>query len=98
MFRLSGLTLTLVGTAALALWGNANGIFIFAIGVALWLAGHWHYALRHHEYKSPLAHNVFCRWRRHDSIHCRSGRPERHVSQLGRDSARSGNSHGVAED
>jgi len=23
------------------------------IGAALWLAGHWHYALRHDDYKSP---------------------------------------------
>jgi hypothetical protein len=62
LLRLSGLTLALAGAAALALWGNANGILIFAIGAALWIAGHWHYALRHHEYKSPLARYVFCRW------------------------------------
>jgi hypothetical protein len=28
-------------------------------GTALWLAGHWHYAARHHHYKSPLAERIF---------------------------------------
>lgn len=62
LLRIGGLILALGGAAAVALSGNANGVLVFAIGALLWLAGHWHYALRHHEYKSPLARYVFCRW------------------------------------
>jgi len=36
----------------LALTGNANALVVFAIGVALWLVGHGHYALRHGEYRA----------------------------------------------
>ena len=35
------------------------GIALLAAGVAVWLAGPWHYALRHHHYKSPLAQRIF---------------------------------------
>jgi hypothetical protein len=38
------------------------GFLVLAIGALLWLAGHWHYALRHHQYKSPLADYFFLRW------------------------------------
>lgn len=62
LLRLGGLILALGGAGAIALSGNANGIVVFTIGAVLWLAGHWHYALRHHEYKSPLAGYVFMRW------------------------------------
>lgn len=62
LLRLGGLVLALGGAGAVALSGNANGVVVFAIGVLLWLAGHWHYALRHHEYKSPLAGHIFLRW------------------------------------
>jgi hypothetical protein len=40
-----GLFLALAALAVLALTGEANAIVVFAIGAALWLAGHWHYAL-----------------------------------------------------
>jgi hypothetical protein len=62
LLRVGGLILALGGAGAIALTGNANGILVFATGAALWLAGHWLYALRHHEYKSPLAGYVFLRW------------------------------------
>ncbi len=62
LLRLSGLILALGGSGLVALSGNPNGILVFAIGGALWLAGHWLYAMRHHEYKSPLADLLFCRW------------------------------------
>jgi hypothetical protein len=45
LLRLSGLILSLAGAGVVALSGNANGILVFAIGAALWLAGHWLYAL-----------------------------------------------------
>ncbi len=62
VLRLSGLVLALAGLTGLALSGNANGILVLILGGFLWLVGHWHYALRHHAYKSPLARYVFCRW------------------------------------
>lgn len=60
--RVSGLLLVLAGALGVALEHNANGILVFVIGGLLWLAGHWHYALRQQEYKSPLARHIFCRW------------------------------------
>jgi hypothetical protein len=62
LLRLGGAILALVGVAALALTGDPEALLCVGIGAVLWLAGHWHYALRHHEYKSPLARYVFCRW------------------------------------
>lgn len=61
LLRLGGLVLALAALAVLALTGNGNAIVVFAIGAALWLAGHWHYALRHGDYKSPLAAFLFRR-------------------------------------
>jgi hypothetical protein len=60
--RIGGLLLVLAGGFGLGLQHDPNGILVLAIGTLLWLAGHWHYALRHHEYKSPLAGYVFLRW------------------------------------
>lgn len=60
--RIGGLLLVLVGGFGVGLQRDPNGILVLAIGALLWLAGHWHYALRHHEYKSPLAGYVFLRW------------------------------------
>lgn len=62
LLRIGGLLLVLAGGLGVGLQRNANGILVLAIGAVLWLAGHWHYALRHHEYKSPLAGYVFLRW------------------------------------
>ena len=60
VLRVGGLITALAGVFGLVLSGNASGIVLLAIGLAMWLAGHWHFALRHHEYKSPLARRVFC--------------------------------------
>lgn len=62
LLRMGGAILALVGVAGLALTGDPEALFCVAIGAAFWLAGHWHYTLRHLEYKSPLARYVFCRW------------------------------------
>lgn len=62
VLRLAGLLLALVGLLDLVFSGEASAILAFVIGAALWLAGQWHYALRHQEYKSPLARHLFCRW------------------------------------
>jgi hypothetical protein len=34
-------------------------VILLVLGAAFWLGGHWHFALRHHSYKSPLARRVF---------------------------------------
>jgi len=60
--RLGGLLFVLTGTAGLALNPNAGALLLIGMGTLMWLVGHWHFALRHHEYKSPLARYVFCRW------------------------------------
>jgi hypothetical protein len=62
LLRLGGLLLAAAGAFALAVSGDRNGILVVALGAFLWLAGHRHYALRHHSYKSPLAGYVFLSW------------------------------------
>lgn len=62
VLRLGGLLIAVAGLAGLAISGDVAGALTFVIGALLWLAGHWHFALRHQEYKSPLARHLFCRW------------------------------------
>lgn len=62
LLRIGGLLLALAGGLGVAVQHDASGVLVLAIGALLWLAGHWHYALRRHEYKSPLAGYVFMRW------------------------------------
>ena len=62
VLRLGGLLLVLSGSLSLTISGDFDGPLVVAIGALLWLAGHWHYALRHQEFKGPLARQVFCRW------------------------------------
>ena len=59
LLRAAGLVVAALAALNLALVGNAAAILLFVVGLALWLVGHWHYALRHHEYKSPLARRFF---------------------------------------
>ena len=59
LLRAGGLIIALLGVLDLAIYGNPAGIVPLLIGVLLWLIGHWHYALRHHEYKGPLAERIF---------------------------------------
>ena len=35
------------------------GLLLVVLGTPAWAVGHWHYALRHHAYKSPLARRVY---------------------------------------
>jgi hypothetical protein len=60
--RVGGLLLVIVGVANLALTPQAAAVMLIGIGAAIWLLGHWHYALRHQAYKSPLARHIFCCW------------------------------------
>jgi hypothetical protein len=60
--RISGPLLVLVGAGNMALDPRVGAALLIVLGAATWLAGHWHYALRQHAYKSPLARYAFCRW------------------------------------
>lgn len=60
--RVGGLLLVFAGTANLALNPRMGTVVLIGIGASMWLLGHWHYALRHQSYKSPLARHIFCRW------------------------------------
>jgi hypothetical protein len=58
--RVAGAGISLLALVGLAVSsGAATGFFILVFGLFLWLAGHWHFALRHHAYKSPLARRIF---------------------------------------
>jgi hypothetical protein len=57
LLRLAGLA---AGTLGLLLaLTHPIGLLVASIGAVLWAAGHWHYALRNHTYKSPLARRLF---------------------------------------
>jgi sulfite exporter TauE/SafE len=58
VLRVAGLAVATTGLL-LALSRHPIGLLIAALGGLLWAAGHWHYALRHHTYKSPLARRLF---------------------------------------
>lgn len=64
-WTLGGVVLRVGGTATvtvgllLAASAHPAGLLLVALGTPLWLAGHWHYAWRHHTYKSPLARRLF---------------------------------------
>lgn len=60
--RLVGLLLVFAGLASLALSPQFEAALLIATGALVWLLGHWHYALRHQRYRSPLARHLFCRW------------------------------------
>lgn len=63
VLRLAGLLAFFSSCAGLALGSDPGGaILVGVIGVLLWLAGHWLFALRHQEFKSPLARHLFARF------------------------------------
>jgi hypothetical protein len=57
--RVVGIVFALSGVLSLILLGDPFGVIAMMIGLVMWLAGHWHYAFRHHGYKSPLAQRIF---------------------------------------
>jgi hypothetical protein len=61
VLRLCGLLIFVAGVIGVAM-GSPGGVPVALLGAFGWLAGHWHYALRHQEYKSPLARQLFSRW------------------------------------
>jgi hypothetical protein len=59
VLRVGGLMWAVFGALILAIDHSLVGIVVFGFGFVLWLAGHWHYAVRYHAYKSPLAQRIF---------------------------------------
>jgi predicted membrane channel-forming protein YqfA (hemolysin III family) len=58
--RIGGVLLVLLGLVGVAFAHEiASGLAAIVLGGAAWLAGHWLYAYRHHEYRSPLAERAF---------------------------------------
>ncbi|HTZ65640.1 MAG TPA: hypothetical protein VMB51_16185 [Solirubrobacteraceae bacterium] len=61
LFRAAGAALAVGGLLLTATSGSPSTAIAALVGAALWLAGHWIYATRHHYYRSPLARRVFLR-------------------------------------
>lgn len=59
VLRIVGAVFAFVGVVSLVTLANPAALFMVVLGLVMWLAGHWHFALRHHEYKSPLARRIF---------------------------------------
>jgi type IV secretory pathway TrbD component len=59
VLRVGGIFLAGLGAVSLALMGEPIALFLVAFGFVMWLVGHWHFAYRHHVYKSPLARRIF---------------------------------------
>jgi hypothetical protein len=57
--RIVGIFFVIAGVISLLTLGDPIALFMIVLGFVMWLAGHWHFALRHHEYKSPLARRIF---------------------------------------
>ncbi len=57
--RVVGIIFAVVGLVSLITLGDPGALLMVVLGLVMWLAGHWHFALRHHEYKSPLAERIF---------------------------------------
>lgn len=56
--RGAGSLLMLAGAVGVAVTGNTNGLIVLVLGAIMWLTGHWHFALRHEGFKSPLAQRL----------------------------------------
>ncbi len=57
--RAAGIVFAFAGVVAMIALHDPVALFMLVLGFVMWLAGHWHFALRHHEYKSPLAGRIF---------------------------------------
>ena len=56
--RWAGVLLVVAGSVGLASTGNANGLLLVALGIALWLVGHLLYRMRRGAWKSALAERL----------------------------------------
>lgn len=64
IWLLGGIALRILGAVVVfggivnATQGEGWGLGVMLSGGVLWLAGHWHFALRHRYWKSPLAESI----------------------------------------
>ena len=56
--RWTGLLLVALGAGYL-IGAQARGLAMLAVGVTLWLAGHWLFAVKHRAWKSIVAERIF---------------------------------------
>jgi hypothetical protein len=59
VLRLGGILLVAGGLLGAAATGSPSAALLTVLGVVAWLGGQWHYGLRHHCFRSPLARRVF---------------------------------------
>ncbi|HEX3391581.1 MAG TPA: hypothetical protein VHS55_03370 [Solirubrobacteraceae bacterium] len=59
VLRVGGALLAFGGLLCTAMTGSPSAALLTVLGALAWLAGHWLYAVRHHEYASPLARRIF---------------------------------------
>lgn len=59
ILRIAGCALAICGLLLTATAGSPSAALGALLGMALWLAGHWSYAARHHYFRSPLARRIF---------------------------------------
>jgi hypothetical protein len=57
--RAAGIFTTLAGLLVMIVDHSGTGLVTAIAGVMLWLAGHWHFAVKHHHFRSPLARRIF---------------------------------------
>jgi hypothetical protein len=58
VLRALGWLIALTGIAVLAISADPMGVLVVVAGLAAWLVGEWHFAMRHRMWKSPLARDV----------------------------------------
>lgn len=56
--RWSGVFCTVVGTGYM-IGGRLAGLAMLAVGIVLWVVGHWLYAWKFHVWRSALAQRLF---------------------------------------
>jgi hypothetical protein len=61
VLRVGGWVYLAAGTLGVFFGHGVEPLLFLLLGAAMWLLGHWHYALRHGAFKSPVASYVFCR-------------------------------------
>jgi hypothetical protein len=61
VLRAGGLLIAATGFALLLAEGQLVGGPLMIAGLAIWLVGHWHYALRHGFFKSAVAERLLLR-------------------------------------
>jgi hypothetical protein len=59
--RLLGIIAVATGLLQALAGQDPGALLLLPVGLALWLAGHWHYLLRHRVFKSVMAERILAR-------------------------------------